>query len=149
MLIGSSSSTHKQQSVKSIKTGSRARASRMGRLVRNFARSEHMANLQLHRLGAILAVGAAGAFVVSVTPARACLYDTDCAPASKCVKPSGRVVGMCTGGRFPGNQYDGNPYTDPFDPNRTAGKTCSFNLECGPGNHCAIGLGIYGVCTRP
>jgi len=36
-------------------------------------------------------------------------------------------------------------YSDPFDPNHTAGKTCSFNIECGPGNHCATGSGIYGV----
>jgi hypothetical protein len=81
--------------------------------------------------------------------AMACAFDTDCSPGSKCVKPSGRVNGMCTGGTFPGNKYDQKPYTDPFDPNRTAGTTCSFNLDCGPGNHCQKGLGIYGVCVRP
>ena len=79
----------------------------------------------------------------------ACSFDSDCSPGSKCVKPSGRVIGFCSGGQFPGNQYDKGPYSDPFDPNRTAGKTCSFNIDCGPGNHCQMGLGIYGVCVRP
>jgi hypothetical protein len=82
------------------------------------------------------------------TQATACAFDTDCSPGSKCVRPSGQVIGMCTGGHFPGNKYDQKPYIDPFDPNRTAGKTCSFSAECGPGNRCALGLGIYGVCVR-
>ena len=86
---------------------------------------------------------------LSIAHAVACTFDTDCSPGSKCVKPSGRVVGMCTGGQFPGNKYDATPYVDPFDPNGTAGKTCSFNIDCGPGNHCAKGLGVYGVCVRP
>jgi hypothetical protein len=89
------------------------------------------------------------ALAFSGVQATACTFDTDCSPGSKCVKPTGHVLGMCTGGQFPGNQYDQKPYTDPFDPNRTAGKTCSFNNDCGPGNHCAMGLGIYGVCVRP
>src|ERR1700722_12674526 len=79
----------------------------------------------------------------------ACVFDTDCSPGSKCDKPSGHVLGWCSGGGFPGNKYDLKPYIAPFDPNRTAGKTCSFNTECGPGNHCAMGSGIYGVCVRP
>ncbi len=92
---------------------------------------------------------AALAMALCSAQAMACAFDTDCSPGSKCVKPSGRVNGMCTGGTFPGNQYDQKPYSDPFDPNRTAGKTCSFNIECGSGNHCQKGLGIYGVCQRP
>lgn len=92
---------------------------------------------------------AASVFALSIVQATACSFDTDCSPGSKCVKPGGRVVGMCTGGQFPGNRYDKKAYSDPFDPNRTAGKTCSFNIECGPGNHCAMGLGLYGVCVRP
>jgi hypothetical protein len=89
------------------------------------------------------------ALMLSSVPIMACAFDTDCSPGSKCVKPSGRVMGMCTGGQFPGNQYDKMPYSDPFDPNRSAGKTCSFNIECGPGNHCEKGSGQYGVCVRP
>jgi hypothetical protein len=91
---------------------------------------------------------AALALVFCSSQAFACAFDTDCSPGSKCVKPSGQVNGVCTGGNFPGNKYDQKPYADPFDPNRTAGKTCSFNLECGPGSRCALGLGIYGVCVR-
>ena len=48
-------------------------------------------------------------------------------------------------GQFPGNKYDKIPYVDPFDPNRTAGKTCSFNVECGPGELFQMGAGTYGV----
>ena len=81
--------------------------------------------------------------------AMACAFDTDCSAGSRCVKPAGRVIGMCTGGQFPGNRYDQKPYSDPFDPNRTAGNTCQFNIECGPGNHCAKGLASFGVCVRP
>ena len=76
---------------------------------------------------------AALVLALSTVQAVACAFDTDCSPGSKCVKPAGRVNGMCTGGQFPGNKYDKNPYSDPFDPNRTAGKTCSFGVECGPG----------------
>jgi hypothetical protein len=78
----------------------------------------------------------------------ACSFDTDCSPGSKCVKISGRVTGYCSGGQFPGNKYDQKPYTDPFDPNRTVGNTCSFGVECGPGNRCEMGLGTAGVCVR-
>lgn len=92
---------------------------------------------------------ATSALVLSSIQALACSFDTDCSPGSKCVRPSGQVIGMCTGGQFPGNRYDKSPYRDPFDPNRTVGKTCSFNIECGPGNHCQMGLGTYGVCVRP
>jgi hypothetical protein len=90
------------------------------------------------------------AFVLALggSQAIACAFDTDCSPGSRCVRSSGQVTGMCTGGNFPGNKYDQQPYTDPFDPNRTAGKTCSFNIECGQGSRCALGLGIYGVCVR-
>jgi hypothetical protein len=91
---------------------------------------------------------AAMALALSSAQALACGFDTDCSPGSKCVKPAGRINGMCTGGQFPGNKYDKIPYSDPFDPNRTAGKTCSFSSECGPDSHCQKGLGIYGVCVR-
>lgn len=92
---------------------------------------------------------AALALVLSSIQGMACSFDTDCSPGSKCVKPSGHVLGMCVGGQFPGNKYDKKPYSDAFDPNRTAGKTCSFNIECGPGSHCQMGLGTTGVCVRP
>jgi hypothetical protein len=85
---------------------------------------------------------------LSVAQSMACAFDTDCSPGSKCVRANGQVIGLCTGGGFPGNKYDQKPYMDPFDPNRTVGKTCSFNVECGPGSRCALGLGIYGVCVR-
>jgi hypothetical protein len=49
------------------------------------------------------------------TPAVGCTFDSDCSPGSKCERPSGRIVGMCSGGQFPGNQYDLKPYFDPFD----------------------------------
>lgn len=99
------------------------------------------------KFGAKYAV-AALLFLLAGVPAIACSFDTDCSPGSKCVKPSGRIIGYCAGGQFPGNRYDQKPYHDPFDVNRTAGNTCSFNIECGPGNHCQMGLASYGVCVR-
>jgi hypothetical protein len=89
------------------------------------------------------------ALFLSGMQALACSFDTDCSPGSKCLRPSGEVVGLCEGGLLPGNRHDKIPYHDPFDPNRTAGNTCSFNIECGPGSHCQMGLGTYGVCVRP
>jgi hypothetical protein len=91
---------------------------------------------------------AAMAWALSSAGALACAFDTDCSPGSKCVRPKGLVIGMCTGGQFPGNRHDQKPFHDPFDPNRTAGNTCSFSIECGPNSHCQMGLGIYGVCVR-
>ena len=96
----------------------------------------------------IIAKVAALAWALYGAQAMACAFNTDCSPGSKCVKPAGLVNGMCIGGEFPGNRYDQKPYHDPFDPNRTAGNTCTFNIECGPGNQCRMGLGIYGVCVR-
>ena len=101
----------------------------------------------MNRIGSKLWL-AAFALGLSGAQAMACAFDTDCSPGSKCVRPSGQVIGVCTGGQFPGNEYDQKPYSDPFDPNRTVGKTCSFSIECGAGSRCALGLGIYGVCVR-
>jgi len=89
------------------------------------------------------------ALLFSGMQALACSFDTDCSPGSKCARPSGQVVDLCEGGLFPGNKHDKKPYHDPFDPNRTAGNTCSFNIECGPGSRCQMGSGTYGVCVRP
>ena len=101
----------------------------------------------MKNLVAIFGLAALALMLLSAA-AMACAFDTDCSPGSKCVKPKGFVTGMCTGGQFPGNQHDQKPFHDPFDPNRTAGNTCSFNIQCGPKSHCQMGLGTYGVCVR-
>ena len=82
------------------------------------------------------------------TPVMACSFDTDCAVGSRCVKASGSIYGICAGGLFPGNRNDQVPTFDPLDPNGTVGNTCSFDVDCGPGNRCAKGTGIDGVCIR-
>lgn len=86
---------------------------------------------------------------LAAMPSLACQFNTDCEPGSKCVKKSGQIDGYCAGGISPGNDNDRKPYEDRLDPNRTAGDTCSFDTDCGPGSKCAKRSGsVNGVCTR-
>ena len=86
---------------------------------------------------------------ISTGAAWACMFDTDCAVGSKCIKSQGSIYGVCAGGLFPGNKYDQQPVYDPLDLNRTVGNTCSFNIDCGPGSLCLKSMGaIEGVCIR-
>lgn len=79
----------------------------------------------------------------------ACSFDTDCDVGSKCIKQSGQIYGYCAGGLNPGNDSDKRPVRDPLDINKTAGNTCSFNTDCGPGSKCLKESGhIKGVCVR-
>lgn len=81
--------------------------------------------------------------------ATACSFDTDCSVGSKCIKKSGQIYGFCAGGLNPGNDNDRRPVRDPLDINKSAGNTCSFNTDCGPGSKCLKGNGqIKGVCVR-
>lgn len=79
----------------------------------------------------------------------ACSFDTDCGIGSKCIKKSGQIYGYCAGGMRPGNNSDRRPVRDPLDINNSAGNTCSFDTECGPGSKCLKESGyIKGVCVR-
>lgn len=79
----------------------------------------------------------------------ACEFDTDCSPGNKCLKSSGSIYGVCTGGIDPGNNNDRQPVYSPTDPNRTTGNTCQFNTDCGPGSTCLKGSGsIEGACVH-
>jgi len=84
---------------------------------------------------------------ISASAALACQFDTDCEVGSRCVKRGG-IYGICAGGLFPGNSNDRVPVQDPLDLNQTVGNTCTFDIDCGPGNRCAKGSGIGGVCVR-
>ena len=83
-----------------------------------------------------------------ITTVRACSFDTDCEPGSKCLKKSGSIYGVCVGGISPGNSNDRRPVYSPRDINGTYGNTCSFNTDCGPGYVCVKSGGIYGTCMR-
>ena len=77
----------------------------------------------------------------------ACMFNTDCAIGSTCLKASGALYGICVGGMFPGNDNDNQPVYDPFDLDGTYGNTCSFDLDCGISNKCVKGQGqLYGTC---
>jgi hypothetical protein len=79
----------------------------------------------------------------------ACSFDVDCEAGSKCIKNSSGIDGVCMGGLFPGNKNDRQPVYDPLDVNGTVGNTCSFSVDCGPGNYCAKApSAVDGVCVR-
>jgi hypothetical protein len=87
-------------------------------------------------------------FVLS-SSSYACSFDTDCEVGSKCLKQRGQIEGVCIGGLFPGNKNDRAPVKDWLDLNGTAGNTCSFDIDCGPGSACIKSRGaIEGVCLR-
>ena len=88
------------------------------------------------------------ALLLASTPAMACSFDTDCRPGSQCVKESGNIYGICTGGLSPGNANDRQPVSSPLDVNGTYGNTCSFDTDCGPGSRCVKDASIHGVCMR-
>ena len=91
-----------------------------------------------------------GLFLVfSVGLSLACSFDTDCEVGSKCLKQRGQLDGFCVGGMSPGNRNDRSPSRDIMDLNGTAGNTCSFDIDCGPGSACVKSRGhIDGVCLR-
>jgi len=87
--------------------------------------------------------------LLSYTISFACSFDTDCNVGSKCIKKPGQIYGFCAGGMNPGNDGDSVPVRDPLDLNKTAGNTCSFDLDCGPGSKCLKQSGyLNGVCVR-
>lgn len=89
------------------------------------------------------------AFLLVTSASYSCSFDTDCQVGSKCLKQRGQIDGFCVGGMFPGNSNDSSPVRDLMDLNGTAGNTCSFDVDCGPGSACVKSRGqIDGVCLR-
>ena len=92
------------------------------------------------------AVIAAALFAASLT-ASACMFDTDCAFGSMCLKGSGSTYGYCVGGRNPGNSNDRRPARNPLDLTGKQGNTCRSNFDCGIGGNCVKqNFALNGVC---
>lgn len=80
-------------------------------------------------------------------PAFACLTSADCEPGSRCLRPSGRLYGVCAGGLSPGDRYDRGAQQEPRRLRHgNEGATCSFNIDCWPNGVCYKEHGVYGVC---
>jgi hypothetical protein len=78
-----------------------------------------------------------------------CEFDTDCSPGNQCLKSSGEIYGICTGGIDPGNNHDAQPVYSSTDLNNTTGNTCTFDIDCGPGSICLKGnSSIEGACVH-
>ncbi len=84
--------------------------------------------------------------MIIATPAMACESDTDCLPGSQCLKASGSMYGMCTGGLSAGNSNDQQPVGPPSTGNRTWGNSCAFDVDCAPGTHCFREGSSEGFC---
>ena len=88
------------------------------------------------------------ALALSITTSIAFSFDADCEVGSKCVKSSGSIYGVCAGGLFPGNSNDQAPVYNPLDLDRSFGKICLFDLNCGVTKKCLKEAGSkYGVCV--
>jgi hypothetical protein len=86
--------------------------------------------------------------ILFISSGFACSFDTDCQVASRCVKASGQIYGICAGGLSPGNRNDNQPVYAPLDLDRSYGNTCSFDLDCGISNKCFKSSGsITRVCV--
>jgi hypothetical protein len=77
----------------------------------------------------------------------ACSFDSDCAGNSKCVKTSGLIFGVCSGGSIPGNTS--KPVYSSVNLDSTHEKTCASDADCGASNKCVKYRGnISGVCMK-
>ena len=90
-------------------------------------------------------VAGLGALLLSLTPAHACQFNTDCGIGAQCIKRGGSLYGYCAKGMQPGNRWDRQPVRDVLG--GSTGRTCSYSSQCGAGHRCAKS-GLYGVCVK-
>jgi hypothetical protein len=73
-------------------------------------------------------------FVVAVTPALACMDDTDCDSGARCIKGTG-IYGACIGGT--GKSHDADPRKElPVEDDAPTPKACGDDTDCGAGSRC-------------
>lgn len=77
-----------------------------------------------------------------------CVFGSDCAVGSRCLKKDGAVYGVCVGGLHPGNENDRRPVEKSGDIDKTFGNTCSYDMDCGLKNKCLRRSGkMQGICV--
>jgi len=88
------------------------------------------------------------AALLGTSSAWGCVFPSDCAVGSRCLKRGDAVYGVCVGGLRPGNDNDRRPVEKSGDIDKTFGNTCSYDMDCGLKNKCLRRSGkMQGICV--
>lgn len=97
--------------------------------------------------GTTIAIAMLG-LALGVTPALACLNDSECSPANKCYFTANETEGLCFGSdQNPTVPSEANRLSTPLHRRGNAGAVCQFSVDCRPLYSCYKRPGtVEGVC---